>query len=248
MPANLLLDASEPEPPARSAFDVAYVNPFTYPLSAPYRNRDGMPYGKPARVLSVVFCTLLNTVNDSWDPRRGELTVRGDFYRLCRRFRLGSGTQSHRTLTGQLLAFQFADFAGPDCEPFEPFEPYEVDGSHLEGTVLRPTRRFVDVSVAHARRVPPDPLSSLSSPMRIDLLMLAAMHCPDERGMLIPWDVLRTVLPAASATTLLRSTVHAACLEVTRAQTWWRFEDGGRGVRVRPVTAPAGHAVVLRPR
>lgn len=215
------MDAGQSYPDLR----VCYANAATYPLTAPYRRPiGGGLYGRIPRSLSLIFTTLANTPNRDYDASSHTLTLGAGFARLRARLHLGSGGNGLTGLRDALRDYETARFDDGQGGQVAPFSRLDMDADRaLSDCRIVFTDGFTHLLAHDPKPLPCDALTVLHGAILMDLLVLAAVYCPEDRRLVTTVDDLRSMLPATSKSSVTAKSLREYATRLNAAQSDWVF-------------------------
>lgn len=229
---------------------VCYATSGTYPMRAAYleNKSDGEPYGVPARMLSILFATLVNTRSDDYYPITRKLIIGDDARRLFRRMKTCNGGKGVETFVDSLRRFSRKQVEDKDGVPCFPFEEHPVITPEFWGSHLVFSEQYEAMLRDHPREVPIQAVTMIRGAVRLDLLMIAALYCPDNRVLGISLSDLKRLIPATSKATLGNAELSKSIALLNGIQDEWRFTLTAKHLMIKPlnVLLEGNKAVLLR--
>ncbi|MBT1162151.1 hypothetical protein [Bifidobacterium sp. SO1] len=228
---------------------VCYATSATYPMSAPYsKNMDpSEPYGVGARITQILFSTLLATRSRDYYPITRKLIIGDDSRKILKRMNTCTGGRGVASFTESLKRFAAKPFPDMNGEPVQPFEEATIESGFF-GTHLTLTEEYERRLLDHPREIPVAAITRIRGAVQLDLLMIAALYCPENRILAITLDDLRSLLPASSKSTLSRGLLTRGLSIINGAQDVWKFALKNEYLTVKPlnVLLEDNHTVILR--
>lgn len=218
-------------------YDIGYLTAESYPLFAPYRAKTKNSFsGRVPRLLSIIITTLINTPSREWDAETRTLTIGDDFFFLANKCGLNSGGDGRTTVRNQLLMLSSVQFTGADGVKVTPVEHTEItaDSLTIEHRKITFTEPFVKMMTRNVRQMPLKCLyPNAGSAIAIDLLVLAALYCPNDHRLIIERADLPSLLPA-SRQSLSKQNLLNRFKELNDSQNEWTYRITKYSVTISP--------------
>ena len=229
--------------------DICFVSADTYPLNSPYRQLDTPLTGRMYRILNIAVTTSIVKDDDTWDKATRTLTIPGGFRTLLRRMGASTARDTSIRIREILEALTATTIPTPDGGQVTPIERLALSDKGVVGTRVTFNATYVDMTLTNPKRIPLNAIAGTPrAPFGIDMLVLAALYCPDDRRLIIPKDELPRILPKHALQTLTPSSVRARLNRLNTAQTWWKFalnQSGNLTIIPTDVWVPEKHSVTL---
>lgn len=217
---------------------ICYVSAATYPMTLPYRDEDNegsVMTGRLPRVMNIILTTMVVSGHRDWYRRTRTLELSSDWRVMCMRAGLstgGDGVDRTRRLFQELAD---STVTTPDGRRIPPVESLSMPQRGIVGGIIVFSDEYVRMLTRTPRELPFNALATVRrSPLMLDMLVLAALYCPDDRPLLIERSSMFDILPATSKQSLGKRSLSARFDTLNSAQDKWRFRVDKRRVIISP--------------
>ena len=212
-----------------------YVSAATYPMAAPYHGASDDITGRVPRVISILLNTFVVRHHPDYNPRTHTLQLGRDWRTMYLRAGIsggGRGTERIRAILDTMSAKPIEKEDGTEVVPFTSLilpEQGTVGGE----IVFDP--EYVKMMTENPKPLPLNALAYVNrSGFTLDLLVLAALYCPDDRALIIRKRDLPLILPATSVSSYAPAMLKKRLASLNAGQELWEFSDDGGGLMISP--------------
>lgn len=131
--------------------------------------------------------------------------------------------------------------AKPDMRLIEDWH----DDEFLSEMWVRFTPEYVSALTANPREIPLSPcVHTVGRPFELDMLVLAALYCPEDRQLLLSLDTLKAITPVTISS---RRVLESSFNKLNALQDYWNYRLLKDRVSIRPniLNLTVGNALVL---